>query len=83
MTNCATRARLGVIDPGSVCDSRRTSIEQNRVGTGVKILPGPSQVLAAFFPCASVTTGRPASGGADKLRWICGRLPDFFANRPR
>ena len=62
--------------------ARGTSVDQNRVGTGVKILLHPSQILAALFARPAVATGRFATNRSDKLVGLerggahfCGRAP--------
>ena len=47
--------------------ARRTGIDQNCIGSGVKILLHPGEILAAFFAGSAVATGRFATGRSDKL----------------
>ena len=67
MTDGAARARLRLRDADRFTDASRPRVQQNCVGAGVKIFLRPSDVLAAFFAGAAVTTGRSTSNRADEL----------------
>ena len=77
MTNGAARARLRLRDTDRFADTGRPRVQQNCVGSGVKIFLRPGNVLAPLFAGAAVTTGRSTSNRADELgpgfgslRWL-------------
>lgn len=61
MTNGAASVRLRLRNANDLADSGGASVEQNRIGAGVKIFLRPGDVLAAFFSGATVATGRLAT----------------------
>src|SRR4029434_1395167 len=67
MADRAASARLRGRQGERFRHARRTGIDQNGIGPGVKILLYPGEILAAFFARSAVAAGGFATSRSDKL----------------
>jgi hypothetical protein len=81
MTNRATRARLRFAGADRFRDAGGARIEQDSVSPRVKVLPGPSDILAAFLARPAVAAGGLTADGPDKARTVFPDLLWFFRRR--